>query len=75
MMMLGAIIGVISSIAGMYISYYLNVPSGAAIVLVVSSLFVLALLLSSSQGILTRPDVAKNPARILQQLRLLIKGK
>jgi manganese/iron transport system permease protein len=69
MMMLGAIIGIISSIAGMYISYYLNVPSGAAIVLVVSGLFVLALLLSPSQGILTRPDAVRNSARIFRSLR------
>ncbi|NEU74630.1 metal ABC transporter permease [Hassallia byssoidea VB512170] len=69
MMMLGAIIGIISSIAGMYISYYLNVPSGAAIVLVVSSLFVLALLLSPSQGILTRPNTVKNSARIFRSLK------
>lgn len=69
MMMLGAILGVISSIAGMYISYYLNVPSGAAIVLVVSSLFVLALLLSPSQGILTSPDAVRNSARILRSLK------
>lgn len=69
MMMLGAIFGIISSIAGMYISYYLNVPSGAAIVLVVSSLFVLALLLSPSQGILTRPDAVRNSARIFRSLK------
>ncbi|MBW4567714.1 MAG: metal ABC transporter permease [Tolypothrix carrinoi HA7290-LM1] len=69
MMMLGAIIGIISSIAGMYISYYLNVPSGAAIVLVVSSLFVLALLLSPSQGILTRPNTVRNSARIFRSLK------
>lgn len=54
MMILGAVIGVIGSVNGMYISYYLNVPSGAAIVLVISGLFILALLLSPSQGILTR---------------------
>ena len=69
MMHLGAIFGIISSIAGMYISYYLNVPSGAAIVLVVSCLFVLALLLSPSQGILTRPDAVKNSARIFRSLK------
>ncbi|MBW4446291.1 MAG: metal ABC transporter permease [Spirirestis rafaelensis WJT71-NPBG6] len=69
MMMLGAIIGIISSIAGMYISYYLNVPSGAAIVLVVSTFFVIALLLSPSQGILTRPDAVRNSARIFRSLR------
>jgi manganese/iron transport system permease protein len=38
-----------------YISFYIkHVPSGPAIVLVSSSLFVLALLFSPSQGILTR---------------------
>lgn len=55
MMLLGAAIGMFASMAGIYISYYQNVPSGPAIVLVSSSLFLLALLLSPSQGILTRP--------------------
>jgi manganese/iron transport system permease protein len=65
MMQLGALIGVISSVTGMYISYYLNVPSGAAIVLVVSGLFVLALFFSPSQGIFTRPEMAQRSAKIL----------
>ncbi|MDM9384185.1 metal ABC transporter permease [Chlorogloeopsis sp. ULAP01] len=51
-MILGAIIGVISSISGMYISYFYNLPSGPAIVLVVSGLFVLALLFSPQHGVL-----------------------
>jgi manganese/iron transport system permease protein len=55
MMLVGAIIGSIASIGGVYISFYVkHVPSGPAIVLVSSSLFVLALLFSPSQGILTR---------------------
>jgi manganese/iron transport system permease protein len=55
MMMVGAVFGSISSVSGVYISFYIkHVPSGPAIVLVSSSLFVLALLFSSSQGILTR---------------------
>jgi manganese/iron transport system permease protein len=55
MMFLGAIIGAISSLSGVYISFYIkNVPSGPAIVIVSSSLFVLALLFSPSQGILTQ---------------------
>ncbi|NJK65421.1 MAG: metal ABC transporter permease [Microcoleus sp. CSU_2_2] len=54
MMGLGAIIGILASVTGMYLSYYLNMPSGAAIVLVIFGLFLLALLLSPSQGILTR---------------------
>ncbi|MBD2214039.1 metal ABC transporter permease [Nostoc linckia FACHB-104] len=67
MMLLGAIIGVIGSVTGMYISYYLNVPSGAAIVLVISVLFLLALLFSPSQGILTRPKMAHRSPRIFQR--------
>jgi manganese/iron transport system permease protein len=55
MMIVGALIGAISSLSGVYISFYLkNVPSGPAIVIVSSSLFVLALLFSPSQGILTQ---------------------
>ncbi len=52
-MILGAIIGVISSISGMYLSYFYNLPSGPAIVLVVSGLFVLSLLFSPAHGVLT----------------------
>jgi manganese/iron transport system permease protein len=58
MMMLGAVIGVFSSITGIYLSYYHNLPSGPAIVLVSSTLFILSLLLSPTQGILTR---TRNP--------------
>ncbi|WP_293128248.1 metal ABC transporter permease [Microcoleus sp. bin38.metabat.b11b12b14.051] len=54
MMGLGAIIGIAASVTGMYLSYYFNMPSGAAIVLVVFGLFLVALLFSPSQGILTR---------------------
>ncbi|MEK0196093.1 metal ABC transporter permease [Microcoleus anatoxicus] len=55
----------------MYISYYLNVPSGAAIVLVVTGLFLVALLFSPSQGILTRPEMVCRRSKILQQLKQL----
>ncbi len=54
-MVLGGVLGVISSINGIYASYYFNIPSGPAIVLVTFSLFLLALFFSPSQGILTRP--------------------
>ncbi len=57
-MILGAIIGVISSISGMYLSYFYNLPSGPAIVLVVSGLFVLSLLFSPAHGVLT--NIKKN---------------
>lgn len=52
-MILGAVIGVFSSISGMYLSYFYNLPSGPAIVLVVSGLFLLALLFSPKHGVLT----------------------
>jgi manganese/iron transport system permease protein len=53
MMILGAAIGILAGVAGMYTSYYLDVPSGPAIVLVVFGLFFLALIFSPSQGLLT----------------------
>ncbi len=62
MMIVGAILGATSSISGVYLSYYQNLPSGPAIVLVSSSLFVLALLFSPSQGILTQPNPSGNTA-------------
>lgn len=58
MMILGAAIGVVASISGMYISYFFNLPSGPAIVLVASGFFTLALLFSPSQGILTYPQAS-----------------
>lgn len=54
---LGAMIGVIAGITGIYTSYYLNIPSGPAIVLVIFGFFFLAILFSPSQGILTRPEL------------------
>jgi manganese/iron transport system permease protein len=69
MMALGAVIGVLASVTGMYISYYNNVPSGAAIVLVVTGLFLLALLFSPSQGILTRPGTQNRSTKILQAFK------
>ncbi|MDB9312476.1 metal ABC transporter permease [Spirulina sp. CS-785/01] len=54
MMWLGSIFGVISTLSGMYASYYLDVPSGAAIVTSIFLLFGLAFFLSPSQGILVK---------------------
>ncbi len=55
MMILGAAIGSISSVTGVYISFYVkHAPSGPVIVLVSSTLFGLALLFSPDRGILTR---------------------
>jgi len=70
-MVVGAIIGVIASITGIYSSYYLNIPSGPAIVLVIFSGFILALLFSPSQGILTRPEIANSFGWIIRKLKYL----
>lgn len=51
-MLIGVFIGIISSISGMYLSYYFNLPSGPAIVLVASSLFLLSFLFMSIDRII-----------------------
>jgi len=52
MMLTGAAIGAISAVSGLYLSYYVNVASGAAIVLVCTALFILAFLFAPSRGVL-----------------------
>lgn len=54
MMVGGAGFGVLFGLIGMYGSYYLDIPSGPAIGLTVFGGFLLALLFSPRQGILTR---------------------
>ncbi|MEC4892552.1 MAG: metal ABC transporter permease [Oscillatoria sp. PMC 1051.18] len=54
MMLLGSIIGVVGSVSGMYLSYYLDLPSGPAIVLVIFAFFFLAFFFSPNHGILLR---------------------
>ncbi|MBN1955512.1 MAG: metal ABC transporter permease [Anaerolineae bacterium] len=50
MMLLAAAIGALSGVIGLYVSYYAGVASGAAIVLVCTALFLLALLFAPRQG-------------------------
>jgi manganese/iron transport system permease protein len=54
MMLLGAAIGALSSVIGIYFSYYGNLPSGPAIVLVSSTLFVIVLLFHPGSGVLVQ---------------------
>jgi len=51
MMLLSAGCGAFSGIAGLYLSYYVNVASGPAIVLVCTALFILAYLFAPQRGI------------------------
>ena len=54
MMVLSAAIGAVSSIAGLYISYYANVASGAAVVLTATFFFLLAFFFAPQRGMLSR---------------------
>jgi manganese/iron transport system permease protein len=51
MMIVGAVVGAVSSVAGLYLSFYVNVASGAAVVLVCTGLFVLAFLFAPQRGV------------------------
>lgn len=50
MMAISAVIGVVSSVIGLYLSYYLNIVSGSAIVLVATAFFLLAFFLAPQRG-------------------------
>lgn len=72
-MILGAVIGIISSISGMYLSYFYNLPSGPAIVLVASGFFILALLFSPSYGIFTQKHLNLGQSSIIRELKQLFR--
>lgn len=73
MMIFGAVIGIISSISGMYLSYFYNLPSGPAIVLVASGFFILALLFSPSHGIFTQKQLNLGQSSIIRELKQLFR--
>jgi manganese/iron transport system permease protein len=54
MMAISAIIGALSGVIGLYLSFYINVASGPAIVLTSTAFFLAAMLLSRGKGILAR---------------------
>jgi ABC-type Mn2+/Zn2+ transport system permease subunit len=51
MMAVAALIGAVSAVAGLYLSYYLNVVSGSAIVLTATAVFFLVLLFNPQRGL------------------------
>jgi len=51
---LSALFGAISAVGGLYLSFTYNLASGATIVLVATTIFIIALLFSPKQGILLR---------------------
>jgi ABC-type Mn2+/Zn2+ transport system permease subunit len=54
MMFIAAGIGAFSGAAGLYISYYLDIASGPAVVLVATFIFALAFLLAPERGLIWR---------------------
>ena len=52
MMWISAGLGIISSIAGLYFSYYANVASGAAIVLTATVIFILVFMVAPQRGVI-----------------------
>jgi ABC-type Mn2+/Zn2+ transport system permease subunit len=54
MMLIAATIGALSAIIGLYLSYYVSVASGAAIVLVCTLFFLLALVFAPRRGLVWR---------------------
>lgn len=55
-------VAIVSAVSGLYLSFYLNVASGASIVLIETLLFVLALLFSPRSGWITRHRAVVDPA-------------
>jgi ABC-type Mn2+/Zn2+ transport system permease subunit len=58
MMLISAALGALSSIIGLYLSYYINIVSGSAMVLTATGFFLLAFLFNPRQGILRRKNVS-----------------
>jgi len=54
MMAVSAVIGVVSAIGGLYVSYYLDVASGGAMVLVATLIFVVVFLVAPHKGVVWR---------------------
>jgi len=62
MMLLSAAIGALSSVTGLYLSFYTNVASGAAMVLTATTIFILTFLLAPRKGMLWRLVLGRRDA-------------
>lgn len=66
MILLAALFGSVSSTVGLYFSFVYNLSSGAVIVLVATSLFLLAFIFSPKQGVLWRAIRSRNTKMSIQ---------
>lgn len=73
-MLLGAVLGVGASISGMYLSYFYNLPSGPAVVLVISTVFFVVLLVNPTYGLLRRSPQTATPIPLWRELKGLFKS-
>ena len=62
MMAVSAAIGAASSVAGLYVSYYLDVASGAAVVLIATAAFLVAFVAAPGRGVLARRAAGRRAA-------------
>jgi ABC-type Mn2+/Zn2+ transport system permease subunit len=62
LMVLAAVVGITSAVLGLYLSYWLDVASGATIVLVETGLFLVALALGPHGAIARRRSSITAPA-------------
>ena len=60
MMIAAGIIGALSSVIGLYLSFYLNVASGAAVVLTATAIFLLAFLFAPQRGVISKRRHARD---------------
>lgn len=67
MLGLSVALGVAASVTGLYLSYYVDVASGAAMVLVSTGLFLLAMLFSPQEGLVRRALQRRRRAGRIEQ--------
>ncbi len=63
MMLVAALIGVLAATGGLYLSFYLDVASGPAIVLLATAAFILAFLFAPRRGVVARVVQRRRQAR------------
>jgi ABC-type Mn2+/Zn2+ transport system permease subunit len=54
MMAISSLVGAFSAIIGLYLSFYINIASGAAVVLVATGIFIMVFLFAPHKGVLWR---------------------
>ena len=59
MMFVSAALGAFASVVGLYLSYYLNIVSGSAIVLTATVVFLIVFLINPRQGMLRHKNISR----------------